>query len=113
MLLAAGIVLVCTAMIKDGVNHLTAVSVPLVIAIALIILLHPYLPAIFNNVGFVYLIISFVESDKIIAMLPSYLISLLLGSVILNLGCSFLIGIYTKALTKKAIEKAKATQTQQ
>ena len=111
LLLAAGIVVICTVIMKNGIGHLAAVGIPLIAAIALLILLHPYLPAVFNNVGFVYLIIAFVETDKMITLLPSYLLSLLLGSLILNLGCSWLINVYTKVLTKKAIEKAKQQNT--
>ncbi len=111
LLLAAGIGIACTAMIKNGVSHLTAVAVPLVLAIGILILLSPYIPVVFNNVGFVYLIVAFVESDKVVSMLPSYLVSLLLGSIILNLGCSFLISIYTKILTKKATEKMKKQES--
>lgn len=107
LIIAAGIGFVCTALMQKGVGHVTAVSVPLVIAIAVLILAHPYLPMIFNNVGFIYLIVAFVESEKIVSSLPSYIVSLVLGSVILNLGCSFFINLYTKALTKKAIAAAK------
>lgn len=108
LLLATGIVVICAVLVKKGVPHLAAVAIPLVVTLAILILGHPYLPMIFNNVGFVYLIIAFVETDKLVTMLPSYLISLLLGSIILNLGCSFLIGLYTKSLTKKAMAAAAA-----
>ncbi len=111
LVLAAGIGVVCTVLMEKGVGYTAAVCIPLVIAIAVLILAHPYLPVIFNNVGFIYLIVAFVESEKVVSMLPSYIISLVLGSLILNLGCSFLIGVYTKALTKKAIAAAKAAQT--
>lgn len=107
LLLAAGIGIVCTVMMKNGVSYVPAVCIPLVISVALLILLNPYLPAVFNNVGFAYLIVAFIESDKVVSMLPSYIVSLVLGSVILNLGCSLLINAYTKVLTKKAIEKMK------
>ncbi len=106
LVLAAGIGFVCTVLMKNGVGYTAAVCIPLVIAIAVLILAHPYLPVLFNNVGFIYLIVAFVESDKVVSMLPSYIISLVLGSLILNLGCSFFIGLYTKALTKKAIAAA-------
>lgn len=111
LIFAAGIAVVCTVMMENGASYLLSVSVPLVIAIAMLILLNPYLPAIFNNVGFVYLIIAFVEVDKVITSLPSYFLSLLLGSIILNLGCSFLLNLYTKALTKKAMKKAEQAET--
>lgn len=110
LILAAGIAVVCTKMMQQGSSYLLSVSIPLVIAVAMLILLNPYLPLLFNNVGFVYLIIAFVEVDKIMTMLPSYFVSLLLGSLILNLGCSFFLNLYTKALTKKAMAKMKAEE---
>lgn len=106
LLFAAFIGIVCTVMMQNGISYLTSVAVPLIISIAMLILLNPYLPAVFNNVGFIYLIIAFVEAEKVVEMLPSYLISLLLGSLILNLGCTFLLNAYTKAMTKKAMAAA-------
>ncbi len=113
LLLSAFIAVVCTVLMKNGLSYLTSVSIPLVLVLAMLILLNPYLPAVFNNVGFVYMIAGFIETDKLIPMLPSYLLSLLLGSIILNLGCSLLLNIYTKAMTKKAMEKAKQQETSQ
>lgn len=102
LLLAAGVVLCCTALMKTGLSHTVAVSIPLIVCIAILILAHPYVPVVFNNVGFIYFIVAFVEKEHTVSMLPSYVLSLLAGSVILNLGCAFLIGRYTKALAKKA-----------
>ena len=78
----------------------------LVIAIAALILLHPYLPMFFNNVGFCYFIISLINSKETISSLPSNLLSLLLGSIILNLGCSALLTLYINNKKKKAIAAA-------
>ncbi|MGN0487231.1 MAG: hypothetical protein ACI4GB_08380 [Acutalibacteraceae bacterium] len=108
LLLAAGVIVVCQFLVKSGLPKLPAILIPLLISIAVLILAAPYLPMIFNNVGFIYLIVSFVETDKLVANLPSNLLSLLLGSLILNLGCSFLIGLYTKNMAKKAAAKAEA-----
>lgn len=113
LLLSAFIAVVCTVLMQNGLSYLTSVSIPLVLVLAMLILLNPYLPAVFNNVGFVYMIAGFIETDKLIPMLPSYLLSLLLGSIILNLGCSLLLNIYTKTMTKKAMEKAKQQETSQ
>ncbi len=106
LLFAAAIGYICVALMGKGVSYLVAVAIPLVISIAMLILLNPYLPLFFNNVGFIYLIIAFVEADYVVSKLPSYLLSLLLGSLILNLGCTFLLNAYTKAMTKKAMAKA-------
>lgn len=102
LLLAAGVSVGCKFLMQLGLGHTVAVAIPLLIAIAVLILANPYLPMVFNNVGFIYLIVSFVETDKIITNLPSHLVSLLLGSIILNIGCSILLTIYRKKLAKKA-----------
>lgn len=104
-LLAAGTGIVVKLLVKNGIGHTAAVSIPLVITIAILILAHPYLPILFNNVGFICLIFAFVESDKIVTNLPSYLLSIFAGSVILNLGCSVIINQYTKYARKKAMAK--------
>lgn len=108
LLLAAGVSILARQLMGFGLSHAIAVSIPLLVVIAMLILLHPYLPLFFNNVGFCYLIIAFIESGKIVEQLPNYLLSLLLGSICLNLGCSVLIGFYTKQRKKKAMAAAQA-----
>lgn len=105
LLLAAGIVLCYSALAKAGLPQLAAVSIPLVVAIGILILAHPYLPVIFNNVGFIYLIVAFIQKETIVQELPWNILSLVLGSLILNLCCSAFIGIYTKQMKKKAIAR--------
>ncbi|MBQ7862672.1 MAG: hypothetical protein IJ349_10800 [Clostridia bacterium] len=105
LLLAGGVVATVGALMKQGLDHATAASIPLVIVVAALILLHPCIPLFFNNVGFIYLIVAFVKSDVMLENLPSYILSLALGSIILNLGCSFVINQYTKLLQKKTAKK--------
>lgn len=110
LLLAAGLVIVFTVLLKGGVPSLGATLIPLFIFVAMLILLNPYLPMFFNNVGFCYFIIALIDAETAVANLPKYLFSLLLGSLILNLGCSGLLALYTKAMTKKAMaQKQKET----
>lgn len=105
LLLAALVSFAAKALMGFGLPHLAAVSIPLVIIIGTLILLRPFIPMFFNDVGFVYLICSFIESDKMITNLPSHLFSLVLGSIILNLGASGIITLYRKSLIKKAAKK--------
>lgn len=107
LLLAAGIILVYVELLKKGTAPLVSISIPLVIGIGLLILAHPYMPPVFNNVGFVYLIVAFIDAENLVAMLPWYLVSLAAGSLILNLPCGVFINLYIKNLTKKAIAAAK------
>ena len=111
LLLAAGLIAVYAALAKSGVSPLAAIMVPLVVCVAALILLNPYLPVFFNNVGFCYFIISLIDAESAITKLPVYLLSLLLGSIILNLGCSGLLALYKKSMIKKAAKSA-AKQTQ-
>lgn len=106
LLIAAGVVKGCVALMGAGLEHFPAICIMLVIAIAALILLHPYLPMFFNNVGFCYFIISLINSKETISSLPSNLLSLLLGSIILNLGCSALLTLYINNKKKKAIAAA-------
>lgn len=106
LLLAAGISVAAAALIGAGMSSAVGVSIPLVIVIAMLILLHPYMPMFFNNVGFCYLVIAFVQADVLIEQLPNYLLSLLLGSIILNLGCIGLLTLYAKMKQKKALAAA-------
>ncbi len=102
LIIAAGVSSGCKALMGFGLDHTLAVILMLLVAVAVLILANPYLPMIFNNVGFIYFIVSFVQTDKIVTNLPSHLVSLLAGSVILNLGCSVLLTAYKKSLSKKA-----------
>lgn len=101
LLLAAAVSLCAKLLMGFGLSHFAAVCIPLVIIIGILILTRPFIPMFFNDVGFVYLICSFIESDKIVANLPSHLLSLVLGSIILNLGASGLITLYKKQMAKK------------
>ena len=108
LLLAGGVVATVHLLMGKGLDHATAASIPLVIVVGALILLHPYIPLFFNNVGFIYLIVAFVKSDVMLENLPTYIFSLVLGSIILNLGCSVIITTFTKHAQKKALAKAAA-----
>lgn len=102
LLLAGGVVATVHLLMGKGLDHATAASIPLVIVVAALILLHPVIPLFFNNVGFIYLIVAFVKSDVMLENLPTYIFSLLLGSLVLNLGCSVIITSFMKGVQKKA-----------
>ena len=110
--LAAGLIAAYSVLAKSGVNELSAILIPLVVCVAALILLNPYLPVLFNNVGFCYFIIALIDAEAAVQKLPIYLLSLLLGSIFLNLGCSGLLALYKKAAVKKATEAALKNQPQ-
>ena len=105
LLIAVGVVKGTVALMGAGVSHVAAISLLLIVAIAALILLQPVMPYLFNNVGFCYFIVSLINSKEAAANLPSNLFSLLLGSIILNLGCSVLLTLYKKSVMKKAAKK--------
>ena len=105
LLLAAGVIVSSKALAGFGLDHTVAVTMPLLACVAVLILANPYLPMVFNNVGFIYFIVSFVKTDEVITKLPSNMLSLLLGSVILNIGCSVLLNAYKKKLSKNSAAK--------
>ena len=59
ILLAGGVVATVHLLMGKGLDHATAASIPLVIVVGALILLHPVIPLFFNNVGFIYLIVAF------------------------------------------------------
>lgn len=101
LIFAAAVSLSAKTLMGLGLSHLAAVCLPLVIIIGVLILTRPFIPMFFNDVGFVYLICSFIQSDRIITDFPSHMLSLVLGSIILNLGASGIISLYRKSVMKK------------
>ncbi len=102
LLAAAGVAKGTVLLMGQGLGHIPAVCLLLIAAIGALILLQPVLPYLFNNVGFCYFIVALINSKEAVANLPSYLVSLLLGSICLNLGCSILLTLYKKTAVKKA-----------
>lgn len=105
ILLGWGVVSGTTALAAAGVTPVLALCIFLAIAITMLIMLPPYMPYLFNNVGFCYFIIYFVfteitEEVEAISVIPSLLISLALGSIIMNLGCMLLLRIYENCRRK-------------
>ena len=107
LLLAAGVVLGCKQLMALGLSHTLSICILLIAAIAMLILLHPYMPVFFNNVGFCYFIVSLVDSSKTVEKLPDHLISLLLGSIFLNLGVIGILHILKTVKTKKSSNSGK------
>ena len=101
LLAGAGVAKGTALLMGAGLSHVTAVCLLLAAAIGLLILLQPVLPYLFNNVGFCYFIVSLIQSKETSAKLPSNLVSLALGCLILNLGCSLLLTAYKKHAAKK------------
>lgn len=102
LFLGAGIVTGTKLLTGLGLQATASTCVCLVVAIGLLILLNPIVPMFFNNVGFCYFIVSLFDSSKTVENLPKNLLSLLLGSIVLNLGCIFILKLYKKLKASKA-----------
>lgn len=102
LLLGAGIIMGTKLFVGWGLQSTMATCICLIVAIGLLILLNPIIPMFFNNVGFCYFIVSLFDSSKTVAALPKHLLSLLMGSLILNLGCIVILKAYKKIKAKKA-----------
>lgn len=107
LLLAAGVVIGCTKLMALGLSHTLSICILLIAAIAMLILLHPYMPMFFNNVGFCYFIVSLIDSSKTVEKLPDHLVSLLLGSIFLNLGVIGVLHILKTVKAKKSSASVK------
>lgn len=107
LLLAAGVVIGCTKLMALGLSHTLSICILLIAAIAMLILLHPYMPMFFNNVGFCYFIVSLIDSSKTVEKLPDHLVSLLLGSICLNLGVIGVLHILKTVKAKKSSASVK------
>lgn len=105
LLLAAGVVYGTKLLVTAGLDKTLSTCILLITAIGMLILLSPPIPLVFNNVGFCYFIISLIDSSTTVSKLPVHLLSLLLGSIVLNLGCIGLLKLYGKAKAKKALNK--------
>lgn len=113
ILFAAGVIFTYSKLATAGIPKLAAICIPLAIVLFILIVLEPIFPIFFNNIGLAYFVVALVNNTTAVKNMPSYLVSLVLGSIILNLGCIAILKIYGKVLAKKAAKKAvpeKATE---
>jgi hypothetical protein len=82
LLLAGGVAATVHLLMGKGLDHATAASIPLVIVVGALILLHPYIPLFFNNVGFIYLIVSVIDTKAFCADFTTILVSFFVGGAI-------------------------------
>lgn len=108
----AALMILCYAWLMGmGLPHTAAICIPLVIIVGVLILAGPYCPIAFNNVGFGYFIIALISSETAVSNAPAYLLSLVIGCIILIGGSIFIITNMTKHFVKKATEAAKAAES--
>ena len=84
---AAGMMdFIMTKLILWGTPDLWSIMIPLAFCLAVIIILHPVLPRIFNNCGFAYFLVSLIDAEAAFDNMPEYMASALAGHLIVNTG---------------------------
>ena len=108
---AAGVIFTYSKLAGAGITKLAAICIPLAIVLFILIVLEPIFPIFFNNIGLAYFVVALVNNTTAVHNMPSYLVSLVLGSIILNLGSIAILKVYTGTIAKKAKAKAAAEKT--
>ena len=103
-----GLVLTVLAMLAISaltpiVGDLFGLLIPLAAVLALLILGHPYAPKVLNNVGFAYLTVACIDAETFAANLPRFFFVYIVGSLVFNGVCIFLMKP-AKALAAKTVK---------
>jgi len=83
------------------VGPLAGFVIPLAIIVFAVIILNPFVPVVFNNVAFAFLIISAINLDKVLANTLPYMVVFLIGGAVVIGGCMIMLRIITAIATKK------------
>lgn len=89
-------------------SFVPSLMVPLASSLAILIILHPVCPTLFNNCGFVYYLVALtimeneVWGGNPLSNIPAYAFSAIAGHIIVNGGSLLIIGALTKYFAQKA-----------
>ena len=81
--------------------------IPLAVVLFILIILHPYAPKVFNNVGFAYLTVACIDAETFAANLPLFFATYILGSLAFN-GVCVLLMKPAKALAVKSVQRTQS-----
>ena len=81
--------------------------IPLAVVLFVLIILHPYAPKVFNNVGFAYLTVACIDAETFAANLPLFFAIYILGSLAFN-GVCVLLMKPAKALAVKSVQRTQS-----
>lgn len=90
-----------------SMEYVPSLMIPLAICLVLIIVLHPIFPVLFNNYGFVFYLTSLTVMGSMpwggnaITNIPSYIVSAVLGHIIVNGVSLLIIGTVKKHYAKQ------------
>ncbi|MCI7551727.1 MAG: hypothetical protein PUK40_01580 [Actinomycetaceae bacterium] len=72
------------------VGELIAFVIPLAIILFVLIVLHPKVPVLFNNVGFAYLLACTINMEAFMMHFWAHVITFVIGTAVLNAVCIFM-----------------------
>lgn len=90
------------------IGDLFGLLIPLAGVLALLILVHPYAPKVFNNVGFAYLTCACIDTASFASNIALFIGVFIVGSLAFN-GVCILLMKPAKALAVKSVSKANAS----
>ena len=91
-----------------SMSFVPSLMIPLAVSLAILIILHPICPVNFHNYGFVFYLVALTVMENEpwggnpLSNLPAYIVSLVLGHVIVNGGSLIIITSLRKYFAKKA-----------
>lgn len=101
-LLAAGMLIYTAGLLGSaGMSSLISLMIPLAVCLAVIIILHPVYPRVFNNCAFAYFLVSLIDAEAAFTEMTSYMCSAAAGHFIVNIGTVLVIMMMTRRIEKK------------
>lgn len=101
-LLAAGFMTFATEKLSvAGVTGVISIMMPLTVCLAVIIILHPIFPRLFNNCGFAYFVVALINSETAFVNMIPYMVSTVAGHLIVNTGTVAIIIIMSRCINKE------------
>ena len=89
------------------IGSMAGFLIPLAIVLFVLIVLHPYAPKVFNNVGFAYLTCACIDTTAFASHLGLFFATFIVGSLVFN-GVCILLMKPMKSLAVKNLTKAEA-----
>ncbi len=102
LLLTVGALLAITAL-TPVLGSMAGFLIPLAVVLFLLVIVHPYAPKVFNNVGFAYLTVACIDTTAFATHIPMFFATFIVGSLIFN-GVCILLMKPAKALAIKSIK---------
>ncbi len=89
------------------IGSMAGFLIPLTIVLFVLIVVHPYAPKVFNNVGFAYLTCACIDTTAFASHMALFFGTFIVGSIVFN-GVCILLMKPMKSLAVKSVKKASA-----